>query len=158
MANTDRTRKLLVRTALVTSTTIATLVGAQNLAMLDARSFQASDVAPTETPNTVVVVTPEATRTPVTIERAAPNLTILQAAPSITILRQSGQLEAAQDASLQVASVPAIQPPSPSQIPAPDPVVIQPPAQAPLPAQVNIPPPVVVQRQAPAPQRSNSSR
>ena len=40
MANPDRARKLFVRSALVTSTTIATFVGAQNLAMLDATRLE----------------------------------------------------------------------------------------------------------------------
>jgi hypothetical protein len=122
MANTDRARKLLVRTALVTSTTIATLVGAQNFAMLDARSFQAATPDPVTQPNDIVVVTPVATRTPVFVERAAPDITILHAAPSITILRQSGQITMSQPVT---ASVTSIQPPAPSQITAPDPVVVQ---------------------------------
>ena len=121
MANTDRARKLLVRTALVTSTTIATLIGAQNFAMLDARDFQ-MDLTPSSEPNDVVVVTPAVTRTPVQVERAAPNITILHAAPSITILRQSGQITTAQGV---VANVTGIQPPVPAQITAPDPVVVQ---------------------------------
>jgi hypothetical protein len=132
MANTDRARKLLVRTALVTSTTIATLVGAQNFAMLDARDFPI-DLTPSSEPNEVVVVTPSATRTPVQIERAAPDITILQAAPSITILRQSGQINTSQPTAANVTS---IQPPAPSQITAPNPVVVQ----------------------QPVPQRSQSSR
>jgi len=132
MANTDRARKLLVRTALVTSTTIATLVGAQNFAMLDARDFQI-DTSPSSEPNEVVVVTPAATRTPVAVQQAAPGITILQAAPSITILRQSGQVSTVQPVT---ASVTSIQPPAPSQITAPNPVIIQ----------------------QPAPQRSQSSR
>ena len=125
MANTDRARKLLVRTALVTSTTIATLVGAQNFAMLDARDFPI-DLTPSSEPNEVVneviVVEPVATRTPAPIERAAPNITIMQAAPSITILRQSGQINTSQPTAANVTS---IQPPAPSQITAPNPVAIQ---------------------------------
>lgn len=109
MANPDRTRKLLVRTALVTSTTIATIVGAQNLAMLDANQFLA-----TETPVTENVIAP-----------SPPEITVLQAAPSIIILRQSGQV-----------STTTIQPPTPAQIAAPDPVIVQ----------------------QPVPQRSQSSR
>lgn len=132
MANTDRAIKLLVRTALVTSTTIATLVGAQTFAMLDARNFQI-DTTPSSEPNEVVVVTPSATRTPVQIEQAAPDITIVQAAPSIIILRRSGQINTSQPT---VADVTSIQPPVPSQITAPDPVVIQ----------------------QPVPQRSRSSR
>lgn len=133
MANTDRARKLLVRTALVTSTTIATLIGAQNFAMLDARNFQ-TEATPSNEPNEVVVVTPVATRTPVPVERAAPDITIMNVAPSITILRQSGQANAVQP--VAAANVTSIQPPAPAQIEAPSPVVVQ----------------------QPIPQRSQSSR
>src|SRR5687768_4670350 len=109
MANTDRARKLLVRTALVTSTTIATLIGAQNLAMLDASQLQA-----TQTPLTdnVVARSLNENNTPVPVIHAAPEVTILQVAPSIVILRQSGEV---------AITLPAIQPPNPVQISAPDP-------------------------------------
>lgn len=148
MANTDRARKLLVRTALVTSTTIATLIGAQNLAMLDARAFQGIEMADTNTDQEIIVVTPDAIRTPLPVERAAPNMTILHAAPSITILRQSGQISTSQTASTSPLS---IQPPSPSSI-QPPPSSIQPPS----PSQITAPNPIVVQQ--PVPQRSRSSR
>lgn len=121
MSKTDHSRKLLVRTALVTSTTMATLIGAQNFAMLDARDFQI-DLTPSSESNEVVVVAPSVTRTPVQIERAAPNITILRAAPSITILRHSGEVTISQSSAVDVRS---IQPPAPSQITPPDPLVIQ---------------------------------
>lgn len=121
MTNSDRARKMLARTALVTSTTIATLVGAQNFAMLDARTIQATEAANTPESPEVVVVTPVATNTPAPIERAAPSITILHAAPSITILRQSGQPVRAQP---PAPSMTSIQPPAPSQIAAPAPVVV----------------------------------
>jgi hypothetical protein len=76
MANTDRARKLLVRTALVTTSTITTLIGAQSLAMLD------------------VSQTPAEAAAPVTVAHAAPGVAIVQQAPGITILRQSGQADA----------------------------------------------------------------
>lgn len=113
MANTDRARKLLVRTALVTSTTIATLIGAQNLAMLDASQLQATQTPLTED---VVARSLNENNTPVPVIRAAPEVTILQAAPSIIILRQSGEV---------ATTLPAIQPPNPAQISAPDPVIVQ---------------------------------
>ncbi len=116
MANSDRARKLLVRTALVTSTTIATLVGAQNLAMLDASQFLATQAPVTEN---VVASSPNATNTPAAVIRAAPDLTILKAAPSVIILRQSGEA---------ATTLPVIQPPVPAQIAAPDPVIVQRPA------------------------------
>lgn len=122
MANTDRARKLLVRTALVTSTTVATIVGAQNLAMLDASRFLA-----TQTPLTdnTVVLSPVETATPVGVIRAAPEITILQAAPSIIILRQSGELSAALPVTGGTNSNTTIQPPNPSQITAPNPLIVQ---------------------------------
>ena len=123
MTNSDRARKMLARTALVTSTTIATLVGAQNFAMLDARAFQATEAANTPAAPEVVVVPPDAVNTPVALERAAPSITILHAAPSITILRQSGQAVRVQPSAPSVTS---IQPPAPSQIAAPVVVVQQP--------------------------------
>jgi hypothetical protein len=113
MTNTDRTRKLLVRTALVTSTTIATIVGSQNLAILDANRFLA-----TETPAAGTVIAP----TPVEVVLSAPELTISQAAPSIIILRQSGTVRPVTGST---NSNTAIQPPVPAQIAAPDPVIIQ---------------------------------
>lgn len=128
MANTDRARKLLVRTALVTSTTIATLIGAQNLAMLDASQFLA-----TETPVTdnVDALLPGGTNTPVAVMRAAPELTILQAAPSIIILRQSGEVSAALPLNGGANSNTTIQPPIPAQISAPNPVIVQQPVPQP---------------------------
>ena len=125
MANTDRARKLLVRTALVTSTTIATIVGAQNLAMLDANQFLT-----TETPETgnVIALSPSATVTPAEVVRAAPELTSLQAAPSIIILRQSGQVSRALPVTGSTNTTNTIQPPIPAQIAAPDPVIVQQPA------------------------------
>ena len=112
MANTDRARKLLVRTALVTSTTIATIVGAQNLAMLDASQFLT-----TETPVTdnVVALSPSETNTPVAVIRTAPELTILQAAPSIIILRQSGEVSTALPVTGSANTNNTIQPPIPAQ-------------------------------------------
>lgn len=136
MAATDRARKLLVRTAFVTSTTIATLVGAQNLAMLDAKQF-----LPTETDsgqNTTALLTTN-TAGPSSITSTAADTTIVQSAPSITILRQSGQ-----QAVLSQTTLPAV--PKTNTTP-----VIQPPA-----AQVAAAQAVVVQQAAP--QRTRSSR
>lgn len=122
MANTDRARKLLVRTALVTSTTIATIVGAQNLAMLDANQFLA-----TETPmaENAIALSPNTTATSVEIVRATPEVTILQAAPSIIILRQSGEVSSVLPVTGSTNTNNTIQSPIPAQIAAPDPVIIQ---------------------------------
>ncbi|MBK8032762.1 MAG: hypothetical protein IPO91_23190 [Chloroflexi bacterium] len=121
MANPDRTRKLLVRSALVTSATIATFVGAQNLAMLDATRLEALF---TPSPEAAIVnPLPEVT-TPVPVVRAAPDLVIQQAAPSIIILRRAGQ--SGEAAANPVASSPVvIQPPAPAEVAAPAPVIVQ---------------------------------
>ncbi len=121
MANPDRTRKLLVRSALVTSTTIATFIGAQNLAMLDATRLEAML---TPSPEAAIVnLLPENT-TPVPVVHAASDLVIQQAAPSIIILRRAGQTgEAA--VSPAVSSSVVIQPPAPAEVAAPAPVIIQ---------------------------------
>lgn len=108
MANTDRARKLLVRTALATSTTIATLVGAQNFAMLDSNSFQSVGNLPLE--NIAVDA-----NSPVTIEHVAPDITISHVAPTITVLRHSGQ----------VANTSNTQSVVQSQVRAPQPVVVR---------------------------------
>ncbi|MBZ0296692.1 MAG: hypothetical protein K8L99_29290 [Anaerolineae bacterium] len=113
MANTDRARKLLVRTALATSTTIATLVGAQNFAMLDARLFQPTELTGQESAEAV---------TPASVTHSAPEISIIQTAPSVTVLRQSGQTNAAPSAGTTTTS---IQPPAPSRITVPQPVVVQ---------------------------------
>ena len=120
MANTDRTRKLLVRTALATSTTIATLVGAQNFAMLDTRDFQLTDNELLET----VGINTTSDSTNMTIAHSAPQITIMHVAPSITVLRQSGQTTATTTQAVAMNPV-NIQPPVPSQITVPQPVVVQ---------------------------------
>lgn len=166
MANTDRARKLMVRTALTTSTTIATLVGAQSLAMLDAHDSQTPVPSPAqvnEPTNEAVVVMPTATEilmpaatdTSVPVARVAPEINILHVAPSITVLRQP------EDVNVQLpepeqASMTVIQPPAPVELAAPEPVIVQ----------GEAPPPIIIQQAAPAPstasqpqsQRSRSSR
>lgn len=106
----DRARKLLVRTALTTSATIATLVGAQSFAMLDADQFTAEETVATVSSDPIMQVAPE--------------ITIIRTAPSITILRQAGQTTSS--SATNNAPVAAIQPPVPAQITAPQPVMAQP--------------------------------
>ena len=158
MANTDRARKLMVRSALATSATIATFVGAQNLAMLDMRQFvldpaltsEAVTAAPVAATPTLVSPTPVPT-----VAAVAPTLVIRHAAPSILILRPG--------AGRQVSTV-AIQPtePTPMMPPsallvAPQPVVVAPaPAINPPEAVISAPAPVVVEQ--PVQERSRSTR
>ncbi|MCA9903946.1 MAG: hypothetical protein KC547_08820, partial [Anaerolineae bacterium] len=123
MANVDRARKLLVRTALVTSSTIATLIGAQNLALQDTST---SEPAPTPTtepagiPTTVPVVPVE----PTAITQASPTITINHAAPNVVILRRAGQAGPVQQ-SAPVVQAASIQPPVPVEAAAPAPVIVQ---------------------------------
>ncbi len=157
MANNDRTRKLLVRSAMVSSVTIATLVGAQNLALLDASRFAsmtASSFDATVAPVDAAIVVPlVATVTPLTLPKPASDVVIQLAAPSMIILRQSGTVAvSATDGQTQnptTVNTRVIQPPVAAQIAAPDPVFVQ--QQA-----VSAPQPVVVQQ--PQVQQSRSTR
>jgi hypothetical protein len=125
MATTDRARKLLVRTAFVTSTTIATLVGAQNLAMLDAKQLLPTDVNPNQSTTGLQATD---TAVPLSITSTTTDATIVQAAPSITILRQSGQQAVFSQPTIPAVSntnrATVIQPPS-AQVAAPQAVVVQ---------------------------------
>lgn len=148
MGNVDRNRKLLVRTALITSSTIATLIGAQNLALLDTRQIE-QVLAPTTEPTAMPPVTPGLINQPEATAHVLPTIEIAHAAPSITILRQPGQAGPIQPVS---AGRTAIQPPKPVQLAAPPPIVVQ----------GEAPPPIVVQQAsgasaAPA-SRTQSSR
>jgi hypothetical protein len=140
MVNTDHARKLLVRSALVTGSTIATLVGAQNLAMLDESQFQQTtpvDLSAGEATQDVQVEIIEVipptlaeTVTPITTElpQATATNVIAHAAPSITVLRQSGNPGAAisNTSSNAGSTAPiAIQPPVASLLAPPAPIVVQ---------------------------------
>lgn len=102
MANADRTRKLFIRSAVVTAGTAATLFGAQNLALLDGNAFQttSSDALSGETAQTI------------TFE----NVTIEQSAPSVTILRHSGKYENHPQPESNQSGGFSIMPPVPSQV------------------------------------------
>lgn len=102
MANADRTRKLFIRSAVVTAGTAATLFGAQNLALLDANTFQTTNTAS---------LTGETAQT-ITFE----NVTIAQSAPSVTILRHSGKYETQPNPQTNQVSGFSIMPPVPSQV------------------------------------------
>lgn len=118
MANNERGRKLLIRSAMVTGTTIATLVGTSNLAMLDARALQAT-LTPSNTANEVALITEAAPQSADTdIMNTAPGITILHTAPSITVLRQSSTTQQVASANNSV-----IQPPVPAEIAPPDPII-----------------------------------
>jgi hypothetical protein len=102
------TKRFAVRTALVTSTTLATIVGAQALASLDAATFSS-------TPQAVVVPAGADSSTPA-------------AAPNIVILRHAGQDSGASNTDSQAnastinSQAIIVQPPNPVQVTVPQPV------------------------------------
>lgn len=150
MANNERGRKLLIRSAMVTGTTIATLVGTSNLAMLDARALQAT-LTPSDTANDAALITESAPQSVDTdIFNTSPTITISHTAPSITILRQSGS-------SQQIASAnnTVIQPPQPAEIAPPDPIVMSQPSTSVQPSAPQAASPIVA---APISPRTRSSR
>lgn len=145
MANPDRARKLLIRTALATGSTIATLLGAQNLALLDSALFQPTTLLPAEPAATTITSTLVPAQT-------TPDLIIQQAAPNFVILRHanpSGNSSAApvnvQSNTAQTDGRVVFQPPVPNALAAPSPIVVQQPGQT-------------VYVQQPVPQTSKSSR
>lgn len=106
MANTDRARKLFIRSVLATGATIATFVGAQNLAMLDRQ-------AGPDAPASVTAAMP-ATIEPL-IRRAAPAIIVLRPADSTAAQRPSSSLR-------QIAiapPVPVAAGPAPAIVPQP---------------------------------------
>ncbi len=104
------TRRLAVRLSLVTSSTVAMIIGAQSLATLDAVS-----AAPTDSANSAIVQT-------ASVVQAVPSITILrrasttaQAAPHVSISPRSssGQSAALSPSQLAAPAQRAIQPPVP---------------------------------------------
>ena len=83
MANMSKSKQLLVRTALVTASTVATLIGAQTLALTNLRpavtTVQASDTAQT-------VVT--SLKTTTTITHVAPTIVVLSGGNQQTVNSQ----------------------------------------------------------------------
>ncbi|RMG79378.1 MAG: hypothetical protein D6712_19770 [Chloroflexi bacterium] len=166
MANSDRGRKLLIRTALVTGSTVATLFGAQNLAVLDQNTFGNFEDNATDAATTIQL--PEATQAvdsavlpdAATGENSTANIMptptqVLRTSPNIVVLRQPGQPQVVQNnqGTGQTNSAAPVQVNTSIQPPAP--VVQAPPA----PQVVQAPAPVVVQQQAvPAPQPAPAPR
>ena len=112
MANPNQGRKLLVRTALVTGATVATLIGAQSLSMLDASGLESEAAAGSPSVEKV-------TTTGEVI--AAPQGETRHAAPSVIVLRRPGQPMGAAGAGSGSIT---IQPPNPVQLRNPDPVIM----------------------------------
>ncbi len=120
----ERRRKLLIRSMLVSGTTVATLMSAQSLTWIDAARVAATAV-------------PEAAITPLTASNrtveSAPALAVQHSAPNLVILRRPGtpppnntQAQSAAPAASGSASVGAIQPPVPV-IAQPQPIIVNPP-------------------------------
>jgi hypothetical protein len=119
MASSDNARKLLIRTALVTGTTVATLFGAQTLAVMDTEVL-------TE------VLTPTASEIMLDSESdsipQSESFVIQRAAPSVTILRRAGTVRTVdgQNAASQAnTSGMVILPPSPITLADPAPIIVQ---------------------------------
>ena len=141
----DRSRKLFVRSVLAATTTLATLVGAQNLALMDSKPTDENfdnntvlELTPIPTPNNIVNNKTVADSSGVSqnepiVETAIP---ILSVEPSIIFFRQSGSPSSLENngsgstanqnnttASLN-NNTEVILPPSPVVLQAPEPVVI----------------------------------
>lgn len=154
MSQTDRSRKLFVRSVLAGTSTLATLMGAQSLALIDSTPIDdeiAEETALQLTLMPTVATFPTSNAVPADNEIAelgeAVEPTIMKVEPSITIFRQAGSANTAnnhvattnnqQSTSVEVMSNTTpnnnlvIQPPSPVELAAPDPIVIveQPPVQ-----------------------------
>ncbi len=76
MANMSKSKQLLVRTALVTASTVATLVGAQTLALTDLHP---------------VVAVGQSSNTAQTVETSLITTSIAHAAPSIVVIAGNNQ-------------------------------------------------------------------
>lgn len=93
------TKRFSVRLALVTSSTVAMIVGAQTLATLDVVNAAPASVDTTQN-----------TTTQATVPQAAPQITILRhAAPALTFQARTGTTTTTAPA--QVAARPTMQPP-----------------------------------------------
>ncbi len=162
-AKLNATKRFAVRMSLVTGSTLATIIGAQSLAMLDEQAFSAlitPEAAQVEQATSNVTLAdsftlqnsvPTAANAAVTSEATA-TANPVPAAPSIVILRRPGQIapvtvqptaapaQAVQSAPVQIA------PPAPVQIAPPAPVVVQQAAPAPVVAQQAAPAPAPVTR------------
>lgn len=144
MANQDHFRKLFIRSALVTSSTIATLVGAQTLMLSDAGRYNtgaATEVASPATPSNLVTSN---TTSMAQDSNSESGITIHHAAPNIVVL---GQANTGSSTS-QISNNQAIQPPNPVQIAPPAPVIVQ---QSSVPL-------VVQQQSAPSTSRTRPSK
>lgn len=120
MSGMTATKRFIIRTSLITGSTLATIFGAQSLAALDTHLFATNASANTSSP-----AAPVALPQSVTIATPSPTSEPRQTEPSIVILRRPGQTTTQALSSASSAPVVAIQPPAPVQVQAPVPVVVQ---------------------------------
>ena len=107
MAGIDRSKRIIVRTALITGSTIATVIGAQSLAILDQVQLGAASGAD------ATVASADQTQT-------STSSVVTNAAPNIVILRHPGETSSStQTTTAQGSSGPVIRPPSPVEVTAP---------------------------------------
>lgn len=104
-AGLNSTKRFLVRLSLITSSTIATIVGAQSLAVMDRPSVPQQNMVVSNGP------------------------TVPQAPPSIVILRHPGQIALNDTQSAAQLGV-VVQPPQAITIAPPSPVIVSAPVQA----------------------------
>lgn len=143
----DRSRKLFIRAALVSGSTVATLIGAQSLTWIDAARFALTATPASSAELSTNTLLPEAA-----ITHIAPSLAIHYSAPSLVVLRRAGvpsQASAPVNANAQTApvSLGSIQPPAPvvnqtETIVVDQPVIVQQPVY--VPQASSAPAPVVV--------------
>lgn len=137
MSNLDRSRKLFVRSILAGTSTLATLMGAQSLALIDNQAF-ADDSEDTVIELTAIPTLMSFPTTEPVLENSIPTATadpvLLKVEPSITIFRQSGAVNDTtlttvdpQPQELTVlsnSSPQMIAPPNPVELQTPDPIII----------------------------------
>jgi hypothetical protein len=147
-------RKIAVRAALTTGCTVATIIGAQTIAVQQQPPPDLDDLATAEA-SSQLPLSPTPFQTESVSPTPQPTIAIQYAAPSIVIVRQPNRLAQAAAAQPNVISPTAVAqpqstvaqqapqrqilPPQPVAIAAPDPVIVQP---DPIVVQA---PPIVVQ-------------
>jgi len=134
MSSLDRSRKLFVRSVLAGTSTLATLMGAQSLALMDNQAFDVGEDVIELTAIPTLMSFP--TAQPTLAVEDNPDPTAVRVVPNITIFRQAGALDSTDGASASITTdvnsgvavsnnpINAILPPNPVEVQAPEPVVI----------------------------------
>jgi hypothetical protein len=136
----NSTRRFFVRLSLVTGSTLATIVGAQGLALFENQTPASQAVLPAAgSVTTEMAQVTKGSGQPLVIRSSgslpgqfqtgiAGDAPVVRAAPSITILRRSGQTSAV-NGSASANPQTAIQPPAPVTLADPNPIIVQSPGQ-----------------------------